>query len=228
MNPQLGNSSSPSQNGALKALLYVAGALIIIFCAYSIVSWVRISQTTGLLKLSADDSRAALSVSQPNHQAQSIGVGSAAVRLLPGNYQVMASDKGSRAIGTVTIAKQQTTSSSLQLSKNTGLPTRQDINFQGISAFSAKGLTALQLDNLEAAFFHFKPTANTVNVDANSLQSGPFDPNSSSITFSLNFAVNIDGTPYKATVVYGVSDNVQLILHSSQTNAQVFSYGNAD
>ena len=67
-------------------------------------------RTTGVLRLTTNDSSAILAISGIDEGSEYIGQGSANVRLKPGTYEVSATDQGTIVTTSVTITKQQKTS----------------------------------------------------------------------------------------------------------------------
>jgi len=192
-----------------------------LFAVYLVTSAVVARQTTGLLTITSVDKNAALVVSQSNTDAVRVGVGSAKVRLKPGTYQVSASDSGKQANGTVTVSKQHTTNSHLNPTKRVQLPTIEAINFQGMGRLTSDGISTQQISNLEQEFFQFKPSAQTVIVNTDSVEPGPHNPNVDT-SFTINFSVAIDSSTYKATISYNDIMTVRLYLYDSKTGSQVF------
>lgn len=69
--------------------------------------------STGVLQVNSSDKKAAIFLFQPGAQAKKIGVGHSHIRLVAGNYQVVAADSQARDEKTVTMAAGQKTIVSL-------------------------------------------------------------------------------------------------------------------
>jgi hypothetical protein len=211
---------------AFRRWLVVLYILVIAFGVFQIVPALNIYRRTGLLIVDADSDTAQISVTQENHQATVIGTGNARVRLAPGTYQILATDSGTRASAVVTVSKEHTTHSSLNLSagaaSNAPVRTVSDVNFEGTDALINTGLATSQLSEVEQYFFQYKPTANTVAINTDTVAPGPHDPNKVS-PFTINFTVAIDSVSYKATISYTDINNADLQLFNLQTGKQVFS-----
>jgi hypothetical protein len=217
---------NPNTSKALRLAINIAYGVIIVlilFCIFSIVKNLIERQNTGILNVSSSDNNARLSVSQPNHEAKSIGIGSASVRLSPGYYLLASADKGQVAQSTINVYKQQTTNAKLNPSQVVFFPTVGSINFLGLSGLVNSGITAQQATSLRQYFFKFNTAAKTVNIDASSFEPGPHDPNTSTY-FSANFSVTIDSVPYKAAVHYSGLFFIELFLYDQSGN-QVFDSG---
>src|ERR1700744_1132101 len=83
--------------------------LCVVGCIWILVSNIIASQTTGLLDITSASPQAGLIIGQSNHQAASVGVGSAKVRLSPGTYQVSAVESGKHASAIAKVYKKQST-----------------------------------------------------------------------------------------------------------------------
>jgi hypothetical protein len=103
-------------------------------------------------------------------------------------------------------------------------PSKTNVAFSGMDGFLDAGLSSTQLNNLEEAIYRYKTTEHTVTVDPNSIQPGPHNPNTST-SFTLNFNIAIDSTPYKAAVVYSDLDSIDLHLFNPQSNVEVYNSG---
>jgi hypothetical protein len=211
----------------LKLLLVAIYALVIALGVWQIVPAIKTHDRTGVLVVTSSLATAQLSISQNDRQAANIGTGSAKVRLYPGTYQVVASGSGNHTSAIVVVHAKQTTRSSLNLNNtNSGqqIHTVASITFNGMDSLLSAGLSTNQVNELEQYFFQFKPSANTVNINSDTVQSGSRDPNTLS-PFTLNFAVGVDSAAYNATVSYMDLNNVKLQLFDTKTNVQVFTAG---
>jgi hypothetical protein len=103
-------------------------------------------------------------------------------------------------------------------------PSKTNIAFSGVDGFLDAGLSAAQLNNLEEALFRYKSTAHSIVVNPNTIQPGPHDPNTST-SFTLNFNILIDSTPYKGSLLYSDLDGIDLRLINPQNGAEVYHSG---
>jgi hypothetical protein len=207
---------------AIKRLLVIAFCAIIIFAVQQTISGIDALRGTGILVINTSEPAAQISISQENHQAANIGTGNARIRLLPGTYRVAAASAGSQTSAVVTVYKRQTTGTSLDLKKNSGLHSVTSTNFIGTETLINDGLSVTQVGELEQYFFQYKPSVNTVKIDPASVEPGPHDPNTTS-PFTLNFNVSIDSASYKAIASYTDLENITLDLYNPQTNTLVFT-----
>jgi hypothetical protein len=219
-------------NTTIKKILLVLYIVVLAFFAWQIMHAMSIRRSTGVLQVTTSSPNAQISVSQVDSQATSVGTGSTTVRLQPGSYQVVAVDGGKRASAVVAIHRDSTTNSSLKLNaagtSSSGGPTIhtvQDINFQNMDVLiDQEGLSTEQESELEQYFFQFKPSANTINLNTNTITQGQHNPNVAS-PFSLNFYVTIDGANYFAAVSYLGPNNVKLQVFNPQSGKRVFVVG---
>ena len=214
-----------------KFALFVAYVIVIAFAIWQIVPAVITAGRTGTLNVTSSASNTQISLSEENHQATSVGTGSARVRLQPGTYQVAGFADGHYATQIVTVSVGQTTNMTLNLnqsqqsqSNNQQARTVVDVNFEGISQLLSYGISSQQTAEMQQYFFQFKPTENTVSIDTSSISSAPRDPNVISPQ-TLDFTVTIDNTTYNAAVSYYDTNNITLTLSNPQTGAQVFTAG---
>jgi len=194
--------------------------VVIIICAYLVISAIITVETTGVLKVSATQ-KATISVSQTNTQAEIIGgPGNAQVRLKPGTYQVVATaSNGQVAARVVSVEKKQSTAINLTLVTSPKLPSVNSVSFFGMSALTNLGISSAQLDTLKVDFFHFKPSAGAVSVDTQSAQTLPHnlgDP------FVVTFNVTVDSQTYNTKVTYEDLQNIQLQLYNPQNSQLVY------
>jgi hypothetical protein len=199
-----------------RAILFV----VLIYSGYVVVSAVIVKQATGILKITASPKSADISISANDHNASFVGNGSARVRIAPGTYYLFATDSGRLTYETVKISKKQVTSVTLDLSKITGTPSVDKVNFENMGSLIDHGISSDQIKSIEAYIFQYKRSAKNVVVDPNSIQRLPPDPASGE--FTVNFNVKIDGSTYSAKLSYSDIEAVRLYLYNSTGGAQVF------
>ncbi|HSW79683.1 MAG TPA: hypothetical protein VLG47_02800 [Candidatus Saccharimonadales bacterium] len=216
----------------LKSIIIILFALVVVFAAWQIIPAYNENKNTGILEINASPASAVISISQENHQALIVGTGSAKVRLEPGTYLVSASNDGTHASSVATVSAQQTSATSLKVTSTSktsagSKPVRSvdDINFSGEDALLNNGFSTVQTLDLEQAFFRFKPSAQTVTIDTNSIQAVWHDPNSASPIFKLSFSVYVDGTSYDAVANYSNLTDLQLLLYDSVSGKLVYNSG---
>lgn len=96
-------------------LLILAVGAVIVFDAYTILSAIHTSRTTGVLEITSSNPRAAITVSQNNTQAVAIGLGKAKARLRPGSYRVSGAINRYQSVATVRVYKDQISKITLKL-----------------------------------------------------------------------------------------------------------------
>ncbi len=101
-------------------------------------------------------------------------------------------------------------------------PSKNNVNFVGFDALLNYGVTNAQLNNLEQAFFDFKNTAQTVTIDNDSIKAVPHDPNSASMSDSINFTTKVDSIGYNARIDYSNITELRLYLYSINGNSLIF------
>jgi hypothetical protein len=216
MNPPLTSRSTVIKRG-----LIVAGIAVVGLCIYVLATSIMYARTTGTLHVNSSNPKATLSISQTNHQAELIGVGSATIHLSPGAYQVSANYGTGQTNATVLVNKKHTTTVFLELKSKPPLPSVANINFSNIDTLIDSGLTTTQIGILKQDFFQYKQTAQKVSVVPSSVSPGPHDPNTST-SFTLNFGVLIDSAPYNASASYSDLSNIRLLLYNPSNKALVF------
>jgi len=203
--------------GLLVCCLLLAGLL-----AWNISATLHTIHTTGILAVNTSEPSAAITISQINHSAAPIGIGSARIRLQPGDYLLGANAAGLSAVQTVHVSAQRDTTVTLNLAKSSGgLPSVDDVGFVNTDILVDDGLTSTQLTSVKEQFFTYDTAAKVVSLDAGSIQPGPHDPNSYD-PFTLNFTGTIDSKPFQATVAYVGYDHAQLTLSDPQTGDQLY------
>lgn len=208
----------------LSVFIPILYALVVVFLIISVIQAVNSKNSTGILAVQTSDKTSAISISATNTQAALIGTGSAKVRLKPGSYFVMAQTKGLRATQTVVISLHKTTKISLKITNITPvIASPASITFINAASLLNYGLSSSQVSSLKQLFFTYSPSAKTIAIDANTIQSGPRNPNSTTTWFSLTFNGNIDELNYTATVEYSGLDTTKLTLTNPATGAQLFS-----
>ncbi len=196
----------------LRQLLVIAGVLVALFCAYTLVMTLITYRTTAVLHIDSSDPQATISVSQVNHEAKSVGTGKGSVRLKPGTYQAMASNGRNRAVKTVSVSAHQSADVSLKLSSLPAIRSVDDVRFDGMNIFLESGRTEDQISTLELDFFRFNTSARVVSVDGDSLTPAP--RNSKSDPFSSTFTVTIDSKPYTGKITYSGSRDIDMTLYN--------------
>jgi hypothetical protein len=86
---------------------------------YLIVSSILTTHSTGILDITTSDPNATLAVSSNNHQSQYLGLDHARVRLSPGTYLVSASSGSNIDMTSVSVKKQEITSTTLNINQVT-------------------------------------------------------------------------------------------------------------
>lgn len=201
-------------NKNLFKLVIAAGLVVIIICIISIVKTFSNNHKTGLLSVKSNDPKATLSISQPGKQAQVIGVGTAKVRLLPGQYLLSASDKGRNSAKAVSITLKRSTRVTLDPTSVAALPLVSDINFQGVNGLTDSGFSDTQMNLFEYYIFSYKPRAKTVDIASSSIQPGPHNPDTD-IGFLLKFNLLIDSANYRAVASYIGFNDLSLKLYNA-------------
>lgn len=218
----MNNSSELSLRA--QRMLFFAGLLVVLICAYIFVSAIITTETTGTISIDTSDSKAIISISQVNHQAKNVGNGKVKVRLKPGNYQIIADDGNAQAGTTVSIKKKQVVKTILTLKKTPKLPSVDDIDFKNIDALTDRGLTTSQINTLELDFFQYKTTTQSAIINIGGIQSVTLsqDPSSLYTLFGIIFDVTIDGKLVHAEINYSGLDTIRLYLRDPTTNAVLF------
>jgi hypothetical protein len=208
----------------LKQLLSFFAVIVVIFCAYLIVSAIITAETTGLLKVSGTQ-KATISITKTGSQAKIVGKpGKAKIRLKPGTYQVVASgSNGQGAARQISIQKKKSTTLSLTLANSPKLPSVSSVSFFGMSALTDIGITTDQMNALKFDFFRFKTSANAVSVNTKSIQTLPYILGNPSVS---TFTVTVDSQTYNAKISFADLFTVQLVLSNPKTGQQVFDSSN--
>lgn|GEM_PF-6644676 len=209
----------------MKQWIVVLALIILGLGVYQLIAAIKLTTTTGLLQVTSDDKKSVISVSQANHQAAGIGVGSARAHLKPGTYTVVASTSTAQANQIITIVKHQTLTIDLKPVKKASQNPLDSTTFVGADALVSHGLSSGQLASLKGLLSAYAPKAQTITVNGSSIESGETDPDTG--VFKLNFTVQIDSGTYSATVNYAVSNNVQLLLYTQGSTTPLYSAGSA-
>jgi hypothetical protein len=202
-------------------IIAVAYIAVIVFAGYQIHSALTIKSTTGMIVVKASKTSAELSITQENHQASIIGTGTARIRIAPGTYLLGAVNSGQQTGSVASVSLKQTTNASLNLNKSIVLRYAGDINFQNTSALTNSGISSSQLEDFEQYIFEFDHAAQTVNIDANSVEPGPHNPNLVQ-PFTLNFHLTIDNVNYIATLSYTDVNSTSITLFN-EAGTMVYS-----
>jgi hypothetical protein len=205
----------------LSRLLLFLCVILAIWLTVSILLALRAVRNTGILYVTASEPSAAITLSQPNHNAVSIGTETAKVRLKPGDYVLGATGAGLSATQTVHVSLKKTTTSYLNLAKGTKkLPSVESVGFLNMDVLVKSGLTNSQAGEVKTQFFTYKTSSKIVDIDASSVEPGAHNPDSYD-PFTLNFTVTIDSTPFRGTVAFTGYDDAQLILYN-QAGTRVY------
>jgi len=229
-NPYRSYPSSAPRQLPIGRILLLAYILVIALGSWQVSVAIEAHEHTGTLTVSSSMANTQISITQDNHQALTIGTGSANVRLQPGVYQVAGFSDGTFKTAIVSVSAKHTSTTHLDLSSSSTagsgqqLRTIEDVNFEGIDALISSGLSSEQASELEQYFFQFDQSAKTVSINTASVEPGPHNPNIIS-PFTLDFNVTIDASAYTATVAYYDTNNITLTLSNGQTGAQVFTAG---
>ncbi len=99
------------------------------------------------------------------------------------------------------------------------------IRFSGINTLISDGITALQAEELQAAFQKFAPTASSISINTNTIILPRINPDNASLTNTYTFAVSFNNTNYSAKLnTIGLSQ-IELFLIKPSTDKQVFDSG---
>ncbi len=96
--------------------------------------------------------------------------------------------------------------------------------FSGTDALVNVGVTARQINSLQAALVKFSSTAASFDIDSVSIKSPPVNPNYTAPP-TYAFIIRIDSTPYNAKLICPGLASAQLILNDQVTGRQVFDSG---
>ncbi len=214
----------PYQNNQTRIYRWVF-LVVMLYSLYLLASAFLNRQSTGLLKVSSNSKKAAISISSGNTTAQLVGVGSATIRIKPGTYYLVANDSGRQTSGVATVTKNQTTAASLDLNKAIGLASVSSITYENIDSLSNRGISDDQISQLKLLFFDYiinhQKGAKTVAVDPDSIQRLPIDQNTG--IFTVNFDVVIDNIPYDAQITYPDTNSLWLSLTDPKGGVEVFN-----
>jgi hypothetical protein len=111
--------------------------------------------------------------------------------------------------------------------QNLSLPSQSDngTRFSGFSTLVSQGVTAPEINGLEAAFQKYAPSAASISINSKSVAPAPYNPNETSSTISYTFSVSIDNTTYTAKLYCPSLTTIELILNDSINHQQVFDSG---
>ncbi len=207
----------------VKPLMYTLYVCALGFGTFLIVSAEQATQNSGALIVKASDPAATISISQDNHSAAVIGVGSAQVHMLAGTYYVLAAASGRKASMVEQITAHNVTSVYLDLAGATPPPLVGSVQYQNLDSLTSSGLSADQERMLKRDLFDFLPSLSVAVLDPQSVQPGPHDPNSVS-SFTLNFHVSLNNTPYSGQIIYPDFQSLELKLFDASNN-QVYDSG---
>jgi len=111
--------------------------------------------------------------------------------------------------------------------QNIALANNSDTEFDGIDTLIDDGLTSVQANNLEAAFLKFRPGADSVVIDTDSIVGSTYNPNNPG-QLLFTFSVSVDSDNYTAVVDHSDFSSVQLTLKDADSGRQVFNSGVVD
>lgn len=192
---------------AVVILICILGSFII----YSIVTAVLLKQRTAAVAITSSDPSAVLTISQTNTEAAQVGIGESTIRLKPGSYYVLAYTAGKSTGKTVEVKGSQENTVYLDLEEgNEGIKTAQSLTYIGFDKLLDNGLSTQQVNNTKQLFYESNKSAMSVTINTTSVTPSPRDP--TNINFSLTFTGLVDGTVYKAKLVYSGLDFVKLTL----------------
>lgn len=215
-----------SQNST-KLLVYLILGISIIMSIYLVVSGLVAANTTGLLIVKTNSKSAVLSVSQADHKAAVIGVGSAKTHLEPGNYLLSAESEGNQTSEVIIISKKHTLTKNIKITGKPHIPSVLDIDFKNTSSLTDGGLNSTQLINFEQHVFNFMPSASKVIIDSSSVSPGAYDRNDPNAQFSLNFNASIDSKDYRFTLKLIGLDGLQTFAYDTNGNLLFDSSANS-
>jgi hypothetical protein len=95
------------QTTSLKRILLLISGLVVLFCLYQLGSAIYISQTTGILKVSASDPNATITLRRSGYKTVNVGVGQARVHLSPSPYTLIISSGRNQFSKPVQVFKKQ-------------------------------------------------------------------------------------------------------------------------
>lgn len=206
----------------LRLIAVLISAVILAWCVYLIVSAVITSKTTGILVVKSVQPKASISISQPGHGAQFIGVDNATVRLKPGVYNLATYVNGKETVTTANIKKGQTTNATLDVERSFTIPSVDDVEFQNFNFILNSGISSEQMSGLKLDFFRYKPSAKVIAVDSGSIAQQPHNPDSTD-PFRLDFRVSVDGKILKAEASYAGITDISLKLTDQGSGKVVLS-----
>jgi hypothetical protein len=149
------------------------------------------------------------------------GTGTANVRLVPGKYEITASNDGTRVTGQATVSVGRHTTLKLPAHQKSLIPSPDDINFTGMETVIANGITTDQAASTRWLFFKYWQNAQNIRISPSTVAPGPRHPDSND-PFILTFSGLIDDTPYNAKLTYTDLVNVELTLTNPQTGVVLF------
>lgn len=202
----------------------VAFVVALIVIVIQLLRLYAYKQETGVLTVNTNQTNSLITISSNNHSAAEIGRGSARTRILPGTYLVVATNEGNTVYATAVIQKTKESSVSLDLNKSMLLPSPDNFTFDGSAELIDNGMTSDQIDDLRIRYFLFKQGVQSVSIVKNSVTPGPRNPDSNE-SFILRYDTLVDGTPYAASVTYGVGSGTRLELVNPQTGSIVYDSG---
>ena len=179
-------------------------------------------RSTSQLDVSTFSTNATVTISGSRTEAMKIGIGSAHIRIKPGDYYVSADDSGLKAGKIIHIKPNTKQSVALnpETTPTTTIPTIDTIDYVNFDELLQNGLSLNQVTNLKELFLTYKKNSRQITITTDSVQPGVRDP--SSINFNISYSGKIDGVPYKASVIYSGFSNVSLTLINS-SGTQIFN-----
>lgn len=207
---------------SVNRLLTIAIVLALMGLGYAVLSALNTKRVTGILTLSADSPSGVLSISRADGAAQVLGIGTATVRLKPGDYVVASWDNGSHGTKVVHISRGKTTRAQVSAAQSSvSAPIDNTPGFINFDVLDNNGLSSAQSSTLEQLFQYWKPDGKLFTIDPDSIAPVGHDPNSND-PFVINFSGTADSTPYKATVSYFDTENISLTVFDPQSGQQLY------
>lgn len=153
-----------------KVVLIVIGVILLAYAAFTIISAIITSKTTGILQVTAP-AGTTVSATEDGNTYKTLGTGNVKAHLKPGYYQVTATLGNQSSSAFVRIQKQQNTSQQITLTKN--------IPNQTVGNYSAQNLYAAGDNSL---YFVNVPQSLLYNLPLGSTSGRPYETNINPIT----------------------------------------------
>ena len=203
-------------------LFYWIVVVVCVFSGYEVVSAVRVRQAYRRLCITTPSQDATISISQLDHQASIVGVGSTKIWVKPGTYFITATSAGKKATQTVMVNQVINGCHSLTVSSKPVLPSVQSVSFSNFDQLIDQGFSSTQTSDLKRSLFKFKPSAQQISIISSSLTTGPINRGVGD-QFSFLFNLTVDSVTYRAVLGYSNTQGFDLTLYSLQTGQPVYS-----